>query len=139
MNPLGRPFLLFVSMAIITVHFVTGLLASFTEKVPRAVVAIDAVLGVGLVSWLGHFGTLAFLVLLTVLLPILAYRKSLQEQRLAQPPHRIVKPARVQRRVGKAPKGGISPEDKKFVSELFMGAAEAVRRGREMAASRSAP
>lgn len=139
MKPLGRPFLLFVSMATITVHFGTGLLASFTEKVPPAVAAMDTVLGVGLVSWLGHFGTLAFLAFLTVLLPILAYRQNLHEKRLAQPPHRIIKPARTQRMVGKAPKAGISPEDKKFVSELFMGAAEAVRRGREMAAANERP
>ena len=139
MKPLGRPLLLFVSMAIITVHFGTGLLASFTEKVPPAVAAMDTVLGVGLVSWLGHFGTLAFLAFLTVLLPILAYRQSLHEERLTQPRRRISKSAHVQRTVAKAPKAGLSPEDRKFASELLLGAAGAVQRSREMAAAYERP
>ncbi len=139
MKPLGRPLLLFVSMAIITVHFGTGLLASFTEKVPPAVAAMDTVLGVGLVSWLGHFGTLAFLAFLTVLLPILAYRQSLHEERLTRPRRRISKSAHVQRTVAKAPKAGLSPEDRKFASELLLGAAGAVQRSREMAAAYERP
>lgn len=140
MNTVGRAVIVFFVMLLLTVHFSTGLLASFTEKVPRAVEGIDAILETGLVSWLGHTNTLALLVFLTLSLPLLVYFGSgSSRDRPLQPQPVTVPPARMQRMVDRAPKTELSAENKKLLGDVLVGLAEQVARDRDMVAANERP
>ena len=139
MNTVGRAVIAFFVLLLLTVHFSTGLLASFTEKVPRAVEGIDAIIRIGLVSWLGHTNTQALLVFLTLSLPLLVYFGSGSRDRPLQPQPVTVPPARMQRMVDRAPKTELSAENKKLLGDVLVGLAEQVARDRDMVAANERP
>lgn len=139
MKSLGRAILVFVVMLLLTVHFSTGLLANFTEKVPRAVEGIDAIIRIGLVSWLGHTNTQALLVFLTLFLPIFVYYGSNRAGRPLEPEPAAITPARMRRAVDRAPQSELSPENKQFMKNLLEGVAGQVASEREMVNANKRP
>ncbi|KQV39557.1 hypothetical protein ASE23_19425 [Rhizobium sp. Root73] len=139
MNTVGRAVIVFALMLLLTVHFSTGLLASFTEKVPRAVEGIDATIRIGLVSWLGHTNTQALLVFLTLFLPILVYYGSPRTARPLEPEPAAITPARMRRAVDRSPQSELSPENKQFMKNLLIGAIEQVAREHEMVTANQRP
>lgn len=139
MKSLGRAFVVFAFMALLTIHFDTGFLASFTDNTPRAVQGIDAVIRVGLVSWLGHDNTLALLAFLTLLLPVLAYFRNSRDDRQSQPEPATVNAARARRVVAPGPKADIRPEDRQVMTHLLEGVIGQVEREREMMRANERP
>lgn len=134
MKSLGRAFVVFAFMALLTIHFDTGFLASFTDKTPRAVQGIDTVIRAGLVSWLGHANTLALLALPTLLLPVLVYFRNPRDDRQSQPVPATVSAARARR-----PKADIRPEDRQVMTHLLEGVIGQVEREREMMRANERP
>lgn len=140
MKSLGRAVAVFAFMALITIHTGTGLLAGFTEKTPRAVEGIDTLIQAGLVSWIGRANTLALLSFLTLLLPVLVYRRNAKgPAQKPRPEPTTVTPARMQRAVERASRSGIQPEDKRLMTELLYGVAEQVAREREIQRANERP
>ncbi|MCA1439888.1 DUF1963 domain-containing protein [Ensifer sp. IC4062] len=139
MKSLGHAFVVVAFMALLAVHFDTGLLASFTDKTPRAVRGIDTVIQAGLVSWLGHANTLALMAFLTLLLPIVVYFRNSRDDRQSQTEPATVSPARVRRVVAPTPKADIRPEDKQFMMDLLDGVIGQVERGLEMMKANERP
>ncbi len=139
MKSLGRAFVVFAFMALLTVHFDTRLLASFTDKTPRAVEAIDAVIRAGLVSWLGHTNTLVLLAFLTLLMPVLVYYRNPRDDQQSNPEPATITPERMRRVVDRAPKPDIRPEDRKLMMDLLDGVIGQVKREREMRKANERP
>lgn len=139
MNSVARAFVLFAFMALLTLHVATGFLASFTEKVPRAVVGIDTVIQAGLISWLGHTNTLALLAFLTLLLPAAVCLRAVQASRSARPEPVGIKPARVKRMVDRTPKPDLRPQDRQLLANLLEGVAGQVAQEHEMLKANERP
>jgi hypothetical protein len=139
MKSVARAFVLFAFMALLTLHVATGFLASFTEKVPRAVTGIDTVIRTGLVSWLGHTNTLALLAFLTLLLPAAVCLRALQAGRSVHPEPVIIKPARMQRMVDRAPKPDLRPQDRQLLANILEGVVGQVAREHEMLKANERP
>jgi len=139
MKSVARAFVLFAFMALLTLHVATGFLASFTEKVPRAVTGIDTVIRTGLVSWLGHTNTLALLAFLTLLLPAAVCLRALQAGRSVHPEPVIIKPARMQRMVDRAPKSDLRPQDRQLLANILEGVVGQIAREHEMLKANERP
>jgi hypothetical protein len=89
MNPIARAALVLAFMILITVQTATGFVYTLLEVRPRAMVAIDGLIGTVFVGPLGFTGAVAVLAALSVLLPVLAYRQGLREAQAVPRPTRM--------------------------------------------------
>jgi len=140
MKSLGRAVAVFALMALITLHTGTGVLASFTEKTPRAVEGIDTLIQAGLVSWLGRTNTLMLLAFLTLLLPVLAYLRSEQDRAQKSPPEAAtVTPARMQRAIDRKLMPETRQDDTRLLAALAEGVSAQVAQGHGMMKANERP
>lgn len=130
MKSQGRAVIVFAFMALFTIYFGTRLHTGFTEHVPHAFEAIDTVIQIGLVSWLGGPNTLALLAFLTLLLPVLVLSRNAPEA--ASNP---VRPSPLDQ----TSQPEIHPESRQFALDMLEGVVTHVVRIREMVKANERP